>query len=175
MCVCIMIQIEELILREGGVALLIASQGSGCDGRTQLQLGGTEEKKKRKLAGSGKHVDTSPSGPTGIRIPGHLGFGIALIEKEHISIPTCSPHGSFKSVFASCYPLLSLFSILFFLSLILSFPNQISQPCLANPAIIFSQKLPISKIVINYRFSHLVQLCGPSFYQTLLTDTHVDL
>ncbi|KAK7347657.1 hypothetical protein VNO80_22194 [Phaseolus coccineus] len=48
---------------------------------------GKERKRKGKLAGSGKHADRSASGPTGIEIPGHLGFGIALRKRAH-----CNPH-----------------------------------------------------------------------------------
>jgi len=81
-------------------------------GRSHSLFGGTEEERKRKLAGSGKHADTSASGPTGIRIPGHLGFGIALRKRAQ-----CNPHMLSTWAFQKCATLFSSFySLLFFFS-----------------------------------------------------------
>jgi len=65
------------------------------------------------LAGSGKHADRSASGPTGIEIPGHLGFGIALRKRAH-----CNPHMLTTWAFQKCAT--SLLCSSFYLSLSLS-------------------------------------------------------
>lgn len=84
-------------------------------GRRHSLFGGREEnRKKRKLAGSGKHADTSASGPTGIRIPGHLGFGIALRKRAQ-----CNPHMLSTWAFQKCATS-SFYSLLFFFSLSLT-------------------------------------------------------
>ncbi|KAK7329866.1 hypothetical protein VNO77_24047 [Canavalia gladiata] len=65
----------------------MAREWNSVRARLLSSQGGTEEAKKRKLAGSGKHADTSASGPTRIRIPGRLGFGIALRKKSTMQSP----------------------------------------------------------------------------------------
>lgn len=72
-----------------------------------------------------KHVDVSPIGPTGIRIPGHLGiWHFGLKKKKHNEIPTCSPHGPFKSELPPLLLFIYLFIVIVSLTSNFIFPQS---------------------------------------------------